>query len=42
MLSNDKILDYKKNGLVIPEFKMPEEHLLEIEDKHNNLIKKNP
>ncbi len=40
MLTKDQISNYQKDGFVIPDFKIPENDLLEIEEKHNQLIKK--
>jgi hypothetical protein len=40
VLTKSHILNIQKNGFIIPDFKMFENDLLEIEDKHNQLIKK--
>ena len=40
MLNTEQIKKYKEDGFVIPEFKMPENDLLEIEKLHDELIKK--
>ena len=42
MLSENQIKEYYHNGFVIPDFKMPEQDLLEIERLHDELIKKYP
>lgn len=42
MLSNNQINQYKNDGYVIPDFKMPEEDLLKIEKRHNDLLNKHP
>ena len=42
MLTNDDIIKYQEDGFVIPNFKMCEKDLLEIENKHNKLINKFP
>ncbi|MDA9648973.1 phytanoyl-CoA dioxygenase family protein [Alphaproteobacteria bacterium] len=42
MLSNSQINQYKNDGYVIPDFKMPEEVLLKIEKRHTDLLKKHP
>ena len=42
MLNEQQIKNYQKDGYIIPNFKMPEEDLLEIENLHDNLIKKHP
>ena len=42
MLTKDQIISYQENGFVIPDFQLPEEDLLEIENKHFDLIKKYP
>ena len=42
MLTKDQIINYQENGFVVPEFRLPEEDLLEIEQKHFDLIKKYP
>ena len=42
MLSKEQIISYQENGFVIPEFRLPEEDLLEIEHKHFDIIKKYP
>ena len=40
MLTKEEIISYQENGFVVPDFQLPEEDLLEIENKHLNLIKK--
>ena len=35
MLSKEQIISYQENGFVVPEFRLPEEDLLEIENKYN-------
>ena len=42
MLTKDQIDKYQEDGFIVPDFKMPEKDLLEIEVKHNQLIKKYP
>ena len=42
MLSNNQINQYKNDGYVIPDFKMPEDVLLKIEKRHNDLLNKHP
>lgn len=42
MLSNSQINQYKNDGYIIPDFKMPEEVLLKIEKRHNDLLNKHP
>ena len=42
MLSNSQINQYKNDGYIIPDFKMPEEVLLKIEKRHNYLLNKHP
>ncbi len=42
MLTKEQIYSYHKNGFVVPDFKLPEEDLLEIEKKYFELIKKYP
>ena len=42
MLNIKQIKNYQDDGYVIPDFKMPEEELLEIENLHDDLIKKYP
>ena len=42
MLSNSQINQYKNDGYIIPDFKMPEEILLKIEERHNDLLNKHP
>ena len=42
MLNEQQIKNYQKDGYIIPDFKMPEEDLLEIENLHDHLIKKHP
>ena len=42
MLTKDQIASYQHDGFVIPDFKMPENDLLEIENKHFDLIKEYP
>ena len=42
MLNKEEIKRYHEDGYIIPEFKMPENDLLEIEKLHDELIKKNP
>ena len=42
MLNKEQINKYAEDGYIIPEFKMPENDLLEIEKLHDELIKKNP
>ena len=42
MLTKKQIASYQEDGFVIPDFKMPENDLLEIENKHFDLIKEYP
>ena len=42
MLTKDQIKQYLEDGFVIPDFKMSERDLLEIEEKHYQLINKFP
>tara|TARA_Y100000389_G_C17312704_1_gene438832 strand:- start:80 stop:787 length:708 start_codon:yes stop_codon:yes gene_type:complete len=42
MLTKDQITSYQNDGFIVPDFKMPENELLEIENIHNNLIKNYP
>ena len=42
MLNEKEIREYLENGYIIPDFKMSESDLLEIENLHDNLIKKHP
>ena len=42
MLTKKQIVSYQNDGFVIPDFKMPENDLLEIEKKHFDLIKEYP
>ena len=42
MLTKEQIASYHHDGFVIPDFKMPENDLLEIEKKHSDLIKEYP
>jgi ectoine hydroxylase-related dioxygenase (phytanoyl-CoA dioxygenase family) len=42
MLTKEQILKYHEDGFVVPDFTMSEKDLLEIEDKHNQLIRKYP
>ena len=42
MLNQQQIKNYQNDGYIIPDFKMPEEDLLEIENLHDHLIKKHP
>jgi len=42
MLSNSQINQYKNDGYIIPDFKMPEDVLLKIEKRHNDLLNKHP
>ena len=42
MLTESQINEYKQNGFVIPDFVMPENILLKIEERHNNLLKTHP
>ena len=42
MLTKEQIKEYLEDGFVIPDFKMSESDLLEIEEKHNRLINKFP
>ena len=42
MLNKEEIKRYHEDGYIIPEFKMSENDLLEIEKLHDELIKKNP
>ena len=42
MLNEEQIKNYYKNGYIIPDFKMSEDELLEIEELHNELIQKHP
>ena len=39
MLNKEEIKRYHEDGYIIPEFKMPENDLLEIEKLHDKLIK---
>jgi len=42
VLTKEQIASYHHDGFVIPDFKMPENDLLEIEKKHFDLIKEYP
>ena len=42
MLTKEQIASYHHDGFVIPDFKMPENDLLDIENKHFDLIKEYP
>ena len=42
MLTSEEIKRYKEDGYLIPNFKMPEKDLLEIEDLHDSLVEKFP
>ena len=42
MLSETQVNQYQKDGYVIPDFVMPEEILLKIEERHDDLLKKYP
>ena len=42
MLTKEQIASYHHDGFLIPDFKMPENDLLEIEKKHFDLIKEYP
>jgi len=42
MLTKEQIENYKKDGFVIPDFKLEEKDLLEIEKLHNSLVDKFP
>ena len=42
MLTKEQIIQYQEEGFVIPDYKMSENDLLEIEEKHNQLINKYP
>ena len=42
MLTKEQIKQYQEDGFVIPDFKMSEKDLFEIENKHNQLINKFP
>ena len=42
MLTKEQIVSYQNDGFVIPDFKMPENDLLDIENKHFDLIKEYP
>jgi ectoine hydroxylase-related dioxygenase (phytanoyl-CoA dioxygenase family) len=42
VLTKEQIKQYQDDGFVIPDFKMSENDLLEIEKKHNQLIEKFP
>ena len=42
MLTKKQIASYHHDGFLIPDFKMPENDLLEIEKKHSDLIKEYP
>ena len=42
MLTKKQIASYQEDGFVIPDFKMPENDLLDIENKHFDLIKEYP
>jgi ectoine hydroxylase-related dioxygenase (phytanoyl-CoA dioxygenase family) len=42
MLTESQINEYKQNGFVIPDFVMPENILLKIEERHNKLLKTHP
>ena len=42
MLTSEEIQKYKEDGYLIPNFKMPEKDLLEIEELHKSLVKKFP
>jgi len=42
VLTKKQIASYQEDGFVIPDFKMPENDLLDIENKHFDLIKEYP
>ena len=42
MLSKSQIDQYKQDGFIIPDFIMPENMLLKIEERHNALLNKHP
>lgn len=42
MLTESQINEYKQNGFIIPDFVMPENILLKIEERHNKLLKTHP
>ena len=42
MLSKSQIEQYKQDGFIIPDFIMPENMLLKIEERHNALLNKHP
>jgi ectoine hydroxylase-related dioxygenase (phytanoyl-CoA dioxygenase family) len=42
LLTKNQIIEYQENGFVVPDFKMSEKDLLDIEVKHNQLIKNFP
>ena len=42
MLNQQQIKNYQNDGYIIPDFKMTEKDLLEIENLHDHLIKKHP
>ena len=42
MLSKLQIEQYENDGYVVPDFKMPEETLKKIEERHDELLKKHP
>ena len=42
MLTKEQILKYYEDGFVVPDFTMSEKDLLEIENKHSQLIEKKP
>ena len=42
MLTKEQIASYHHDGFLIPDFKMPENDLLDIEKKHSDLIKEYP
>ena len=42
MLSKLQIEQYENDGYVVPDFKMPEDILNKIEERHDELLKKHP
>jgi hypothetical protein len=42
VLTREQIKQYQEDGFVVPDFKMSENDLFEIEDNHNQLINKFP
>ena len=42
LLSKLQIEQYQNDGYVVPDFKMPENTLKKIEERHDELLKKHP